>query len=77
MKGNQPHPRSTLTAAISILISHFLLQSTMSPPDPKTKIRPQQSCLKCRERKVKVRRFRFSDYRFFFFLSLSISPLPG
>ena len=26
------------------------------PPDTKTKIRPQQSCLKCRERKVKVKR---------------------
>lgn len=24
------------------------------PPDSKTKIRPQQSCLRCRERKVKV-----------------------
>ncbi|KAJ9483704.1 hypothetical protein VN97_g9683, partial [Penicillium thymicola] len=23
-------------------------------PDSKTKIRPQQSCLRCRERKVKV-----------------------
>lgn len=36
------------------------LQSTattleMPPTDSKTKIRPQQSCLKCRERKVKVR----------------------
>lgn len=31
-----------------------LVESAM-PPDPKTKIRPQQSCLKCRERKVKVR----------------------
>lgn len=27
----------------------------MPPTDSKTKIRPQQSCLKCRERKVKVR----------------------
>ncbi|KAJ5123280.1 transcriptional regulator family: Fungal Specific TF [Penicillium atrosanguineum] len=28
----------------------------MPPPDSKTKIRPQQSCLKCRERKVKCDR---------------------
>lgn len=27
----------------------------MPPSESKTKIRPQQSCLKCRERKVKVR----------------------
>lgn len=37
--------------------SPSIIHQIMSPPDSKTKVRPQQSCLKCRERKVKVRRF--------------------